>query len=227
MLKDGQVFQGTYKSGSATTIIFEVDGADQTFAVESIMSLTFQRKAPKPEPAKQQAKPQTAPPSPPSGPVSVNAGTRLMIKTQSTLVTDKTKTGDRFTATLEADLVVNGETVAPQGSTVYGRVTESFKAGRVVGRAKLVLELTDLMINNQLYPLVSEQLGYEGERSGTLRKIAVGTAAGAVIDGGDGAGTGAAVGAGAAVLTKGRQIEIPSGAILEFRTTQPVTINRR
>jgi hypothetical protein len=88
----------------------------------------------------------------------------------------------------------------------------------------LVLELTDIMINNQLFPLVTDQLGYEGERSGTLKKVALGAATGGVIDGSEGAGKGAAVGAGVAVLTKGRQIEIPAGAILEFRTVQPLTV---
>jgi hypothetical protein len=83
------------------------------------------------------------------------------------------------------------------------------------------------MVNNQLYPVVSDQLGYEGGRSGTLKKIALGAAAGGIIDGSSGAGKGAGIGAGVAVLTKGQQIHIPAGSILEFRTQQPITIQNR
>ena len=228
VLKDGTVVQGKFLRGTESAIIFESGGSAKTYPVTDIVSITFQRTAPaKPSadatPATQPSKP-GQPSQTPAGPVTVNAGTRLMIRTQTALVTGKTKTEDRFTATLESDLVVNGAVIAPRGSTVYGRVVEAFRAGRLVGRAKLVLELTDLMVDNQMYPLVSDQIGYEGERSGTLKKIAVGAASGGVINGSDGAKKGAAVGAGVAVLTKGKQIEIPAESILEFRTLHPGTI---
>ena len=220
MLKDGRVLSGTYKKGTANAIEFESDGSIHTYPLESIISLTFQRSAP--------------PSSPPQGQVeapaaanqggTINPGTKLMVRTETSLVTGKVKSGDRFTALLEADIVVGGKVIASRGSTVYGRVSESKKARRVAGVAKLVIELTDLMIAGQLYPLVTEQIGYQGERSGTLKKIALGAATGGVIDGSDGAGTGAAVGAGVAVMTKGKQIEIPAKSLIEFRITQPTQI---
>jgi hypothetical protein len=231
VLKDGAVVQGTFTRGTESAIIFESGGSAKTYPVTDIVSITFQRTAPAKPPAETMPATQTSKPADPSqtptGPDTVNAGTRLMVRTQSSVQTGESKTGDRFTATLEADLVVGSAIVAPRGSTVYGRVVEASKAGRVVGRAKLVLELTDLMVNNQMYPLVSDQLGYEGERSGTLKKIAVGAIGGGVIDGSDGAEKGAAVGAGVAVLTKGKQIEIPAQSILEFRTLQPAIIQGR
>jgi hypothetical protein len=231
VLKNGTAVQGTFTGGSISAITFESNGSAKTYAVGDILSLTFQRTAPAKPPAEARPATQTSKPvdqgQTPAGPVTVNAGTRLMIRTQSSVQTGKSKTGDRFTATLEADLVVGGAVIAPRGSTVYGRVVEAFKARRVVGRAKLILELTDLMVNNQRYPLVSDQFGYEGERAGTLKKIVVGAAGGGVIGGSDGAEKGAAVGAGVAMLTKGRQIEIPAQSILEFRTLQPVTIQVR
>jgi hypothetical protein len=226
MLKDGRVIQGIFKSGTTSAITFESEGATQTYPVETIMSVTFQRTAPKPEPkpAPPAVQPQATPQSSSPGPITLSAGTRLMIKTQMTVTTDKAKSGDRFTAALETDLVVNDIVVAPKGSTVYGRVAEANKAKRIRGKAKLVLELTDVMINDQLFPIVTDQIGYEGERSGALKKVAAGAAVGGIADGSDGARTGAAVGAGAAVLSKGNQIEIPAGSILEFKTTQPLTV---
>jgi hypothetical protein len=146
-----------------------------------------------------------------------------MIKTTSQLETGQTKSGAKFTAALQTDLVVGNTVVAPAGATVYGRVVESKKAGRLVGKAKLTIELTDLKINNQLQPIVTEQLSSTGERQGTLKKVGAGAAVGGIADGEDGAKTGAAVGLGAAVLSKGKQIHVPAGTVIEFRLAQPVT----
>jgi hypothetical protein len=222
MLKDGRVLTGTFRSGTASSIEFEADGSTKTYPLGTITSVTFQRAAPVSGSQKSQAKASTA--SIQGG--TINPGTRLMVRTETSIVTGKVKSGDRFTAILEADLVVGGNVIASRGSTVYGRITESKKAKRVVGIAKLVIELTDIMIGGQLYPLVTEQIGYEGQRSGTLKKIALGAATGGVIDGSDGAGKGAAVGAGVAVLTKGKQIEIPAKSLIEFRITQALQIDR-
>ncbi len=216
-LKDGRVLEGYYQGGTASVIKFELSGKIQNIPVESIVSLTFKKvqTAAAPAPA-----PQTAP-TPTSGPVTVNAGTRLMIRMENALDTGKTKSGERFTCGLEADLVVNGVVVAPKGSRVYGKVLESVKAKRVRGTAKLLVELTDITIKGQLQPIVSEQLGYEGDRSGTVKKVGAGAAVGALA--GD-AGKGAAVGGALAVLTKGKQIQIPAGTLLEFRLAQPLSV---
>jgi len=218
-LKDGRVLEGYFQGGSASVIKFELNGKIQDIPVETVMSLTFKG------PAKQ-----TAPPAPPppkaaySGPVTINAGTRLMVRMGNSLDTGTTKSGERFTAALEADLVVNGTLVAAKGSQVYGKVLESVKAKRVRGRAKLIFELTDIKIRGQLQPIVTDQMGYEGDRSGTLKKVGAAAGVGAIIDGGSGAKKGALVGGGLAVLTKGKQIQIPAGTLLEFRFQQPLTV---
>lgn len=216
LLKDGRVLTGTYKSGSANFVEFEIGGKTNTYPVESIVSLTFERSAPS----------VSSKPASSTGPVTVNAGTQLMVRTETNLITGKLKKGDRFTALLEANLVVNGQVIIARGSSVYGRVVESKEAKRVVGVAKLVIELTDIKIGGQLHPVVTDRIAYVGERSGTLKKIAVGAAAGAAIDGKKGAKTGAKVGAGAAVLTKGKQITIPAKSLLAFRMMQPLQVNR-
>lgn len=228
MLKDGRVLSGTFKKGTASAIEFEVDGSINTYPLESIISLTFQRSAPlaSPKPATPTPRSKSSPTAATPSTFTINAGTQLMVRTETDLITGKVKTGDRFTAQLEANLVVNGQVIAPMGSTVYGRVVESKKAKRIRGVAKLVIDLTDIMIGGQMYPIVTDQIGYKGEKSGTLKKIALGAAAGAAIDGSDGTGTGAKVGLGAAVLTKGKQISIPAKSLIAFRTTQPLQVNR-
>lgn len=216
-LKDGRALEGTFQGGSASVLKFEVSGTVHDIPVETVVSLTFSKvqttQAPAPRPPA--AATQT------SVPITVNAGTRLMIRMENTLDTGKTKSGERFTSVLEADLVVNGVVVAPKGSQVYGKVVESVKAKRVRGKAKLLVELTDIKIKGQLQPIVSEQLGYEGDKSGTLKKVGAGAAVGAIA--GD-AGKGAVVGGALAVLTKGKQIQIPAGTLLEFRLSQPLSV---
>ncbi len=212
-LKDGRALEGTFQGGTASLLKFEMSGTVHDIPVETVLSLTFKKLPPPPAPST------TAPQA--FGPVTVNAGTRLMIRTENNLDTGSTKSGERFTCALEANLVVNGVVVAPKGSQVYGKVVESVKAKRVSGKAKLLVELTDIIIKGQLQPIVSEQLGWEGDRSGTVKKVGVGAAVGAVA--GD-AGKGAVVGGALAVLTKGKQIQIPAGTLLEFRLAQPLSV---
>ena len=217
-LKDGRTLEGYYQGGSASVIKFEMMGKTQDVPVETIASLTFGRvqttQAPPPQPK----------PAAPSGPVVVNAGTRIMIRTQDLLDTGQTKTGARFTCVLEANLVVNGVVVAQKGSKVYGKVVQSRKAKRVRGTAKLVVELTDLEIKGQLQPIISEQVGYEGDKQGTVKKVGGAAAVGAIFDGGEGAKKGAGVGLALSVLSKGKQISIPAGTLFEFRLAQPLTL---
>ena len=230
-LRDGRTLQGEYRGGTADVIRLSIDGEVQEIPVRAVSTLDFnkQNSAPAvPMSAAPARKPSsaTAPPvPPPSGPLTVSAGSRLMVRLDRSIDTGSAKSGERFTATLEADLVAsNGVIVARGGTKLYGKVVESVKAKRLAGRAKLVIELTDISINNQLRPIVSDQIAYEGQRSGTLKKVGAGAAIGAIADGGDGARVGTAVGLGAAVLTKGKQIQFAAGTLMEFRTLQPLSI---
>src|SRR5437667_6198391 len=63
--------------------------------------------------------------------VTIAAGTPIKIRTQTTLSTKETKTGDSFTGTLAEPIVIDGNTVAPLGAQVTGRVVDSDPGGRV------------------------------------------------------------------------------------------------
>ncbi len=225
-LVNGKSMEGTFKSGTSAAIVLDVNGQTFTVPIDSIRALSFSSRQPAPPPPPPKPAATTPPSTPQAGPVTVNAGTRLMVKMTSTLLTGQTRAGDKFTATLQTNLVVGDRIVAPAGATMYGRVVESVKAGRLAGKAKLVLEITDITINNQLQPIMTDQFEVTGERQGTLKKVAAGAAVGGIADGNDGAKTGAAVGLGAAVLTKGKQVQIPAGTVLEFALTQPVTVGQ-
>ncbi len=213
-LVDGETIQGLYMGGTQETIIMEVNGEMQIFSITEVESLSFDYESV--SAAAAEAAPVTT--------ITVPAGTVILVKMDQTIVTGRNKAGERFTATLEADIVADGFLLAPRGTKFYGKIVEARKAGRLAGKASLQLTLTDVMIDNQLRPLITDSFGIEGERSGALKKMAVGAAVGGVASGSSGLNEGAAVGLAAAVMTPGNQIQLPQGALIEFRLANQRTI---
>ncbi len=162
--------------------------------------------------------------------VTVPAGTRILVRMVDSLDSAKQKTGDKFTATLETNLVVDDKVLARRGVKVYGRLAEASSSGRFKGSSKLTLELTDIVINDRTYPLLTStfEMRGKGEGSKTARKVIGGAGLGALIGGIAGGGKGAAIGVAAgavggtaiAASKKGEQLKIPSEALLEFRLAQ-------
>ncbi len=163
--------------------------------------------------------------------IYVPAGTRILIRTIDSIDSTKQKTGDRFTASLETNLVVDNIVVAPRGTKLYGRLVSAESAGRMKGSSELTLELTDIVIKGTAYPLLTStyEIKGKGEGGNTAKKVIGGAGLGALIGGiaggGKGAGIGALVGGGAgtavAASKKGQQLSIPSESLLEFRLQQP------
>jgi hypothetical protein len=166
--------------------------------------------------------------------ITVPAGTRVLVRMVDSIDSSKQKAGDRFTASLETNLQVNGVTVAPRGATVYGRLASAESAGRMKGSSELSLELTDILIKGTAYPLLTSTYDVKGQGEGskTAKKVVGGAGLGALIGGiaggGKGAGIGALAGAGAgtavAASKKGQQLSIPSETLLEFRLQQPASL---
>lgn len=221
-LKNGQSIEGDYQGGTSQSIRFNSGGTTKTYSIQEVEALFLDRtsgsgSAPAAAPA--------APPPPPTAPkkVVVPAGTAIMVRNAQTIDSNRQQAGYRFTVRLEADLVADGVVVAKRGSNAYGVLTQANQSGRVAGRSELTLTLTDIMVNNQLKPVVTSDVKAvtDNTAGNTAKKTIGGALLGALIDGKDGALTGAAVGAGASILTKGNSINIPSGTLLEFRLGQP------
>ena len=163
--------------------------------------------------------------------IYVPAGTRILIRMIDSIDSTKQKSGDRFTASLETNLVVDNIVVAPRGTTVYGRLVSAESAGRMKGSSELTLELTDIVLRGTAYPLLTStyEVKGKGEGGNTAKKVVGGAGLGALIGGiaggGKGAGIGALAGAGAgtavAASKKGQQLTIVSETLLEFRLQQP------
>ena len=157
-------------------------------------------------------------------PITVPEGTRLMVKLDKPINTAENPAGSVFTAVLETDLAVDGKVVAPKGSQVYGKVIES-RGGRVLGGQKLIFQFTDLMINNQLTPILTDPMGVEGGRGNTAKMVGAGALIGSAFGGGEGAGTGALIAGGLAVLrSRGNHIQIPADTIADVTIKAPLVI---
>lgn len=158
--------------------------------------------------------------------VTIQSGTRLVIRTTDTIDSSQFGAGHRFRGQLESAIGVDGATVVARGTFVHGRITEARQAGRVAGSSELAVEFTDLMINDVLVPISTRGLSAQtqGEGGRTVGRTARAAAIGGLAGGRSGARTGARVGAGASILTGGASVNIPRGTIVETRLSAPVTV---
>ncbi|PYV86488.1 MAG: hypothetical protein DMG05_19525 [Acidobacteria bacterium] len=182
--------------------------------------------------------------------IAVPTDTIVQLKLNQGLSSRTAQRGDIFTARVTAPVVVDNSVVVPEGSTIYGRVTEVAEAERrrngSIAVAFYQLELTTkekLEIHGSLASLGDERgekrgVGQEGEvegKSTTKRNVVfigggagAGALIGAVAGGGKGAGIGAAVGAGlgtlGALVSKGNDVEVASGTEVAMSLDREVTI---
>ncbi|MBW8192541.1 hypothetical protein K0504_15990 [Neiella marina] len=230
-LKDGRVIEGEVVSQQGDNLIVNSGGIEVTLPKAQVANIDLTGgSAPAPQaaaPAPQAAAPapQAAAPQASSQPAVVNAGTPFTVRTTQKLSTRGNGQGQRFTGVLEADMVAaNGSVIAPRGTQVYGRITSSQSSGRMTGTAGMSLEITEIMINNQMKAVVTNTLNAssgQNETGKTLGRTARTAAIGGLIDGSSGAKTGAKVGLGASILTRGNDVEIPNGTLLDFQLRAP------
>ncbi|HEB27918.1 MAG TPA: hypothetical protein ENI05_09115 [Porticoccus sp.] len=232
-LTNGKTMSGTFVGREGESIRFEVDGIIMTVPAANVTNISIGAAAAAPAASAPVATPAPVPvvaaPAPAPAPTAkptVEAGRALTIRLKETLTTGKQGPGYKFTGTLEGALVVDGITVAPMGSLIYGLVQKSKASGRVVGSAEMLLTLTDIQINGELKPIVTSALNAVAAKSTgrtSAGRLARGAAIGGLAGGKSGARTGAKIGGGLAILSGGNQVSIPSGTLLDFRLAQNFT----
>jgi len=239
-LKNGSLIKGKFMGGTQTSMSLQVGSSVQSYDVADIRSLRFDSDAQGTSPSVPSKQPRglsatgedEVAKSVPS--VTIPAGTRISVRTIDSIDSTKNQAGDRFQASLEEPLWVDGNMVVPKGADVYGRLDESKETGTFAGRSQLKLQLTGIVVNGQTLPLVTGEYEVLGKSKGestakrTVGGAAIGSIIGALAGGGKGAaigaGTGAGVGAGSEIITKGDQVKIPSETLLDFTLQQSVTI---
>jgi hypothetical protein len=224
-LKNGTRLNGTYAGGTGDKIRFMTPEGIREIGRNEAASLTFTGPPAPPPPSP--APPPTAVPAAAvsagsTASTTIPAGSLLLVRMLNQ-VTSNDREGTKFSAVLETNLMAGDAIVAPAGTKVFGQVEKSKQAGRMVGKSKLQLGLTDINLGGTNVPIQTSDFAEAGQSSfkKTVRNTAVGAGVGSVF--GE-AGAGAAVGAGVSVIRKGESVTVPPNAILEFRLVQPINV---
>lgn len=232
-LYTGTILEGEFTGISNGIMMFKTGGGVEAFPLDHVVAIYFgagveRARAFDKDSAAATNAVQTPAPAPAPATITVPAGTRLVLRMSDTVDSSRHRDGHRFRAQLESALVVDGVTVVPRDTILQGRVVSAQQAGRARGSSELSIQISDVMLNDQLHPIVTGELSArtQNEAGNTLRRTARGAAIGAMFDGGSGARTGAAIGASVSLVTRGQQINIPSGTILETSLTVPLTVPR-
>jgi hypothetical protein len=240
-LKNGSLIKGKFMGGTESEISFQVGSSVQKYNISDIASLKFDSEGaasdqPKPSTSSLPDAPQPAAQDAVKTPafVTIPAGTPIYVRTIDAVDSTQNQVGDRFEASLEEPLRVDGNEIVSRDTAVYGRLAESKESGTFTGRSQLRLELTALIVNGQTVPIATGEYELTAKSRGastarrTVGGAAVGSIIGALAGGGQGAaigaGVGAGVGAGSETITKGDQVKVPSESLIVFTLQQDVSI---
>jgi len=188
---------------------------------------------------------------PPATQLTIPAGTKVPLALKQAFSTKNAHEGDAVYAETTFPVVFNDRVVIPAGTYVQGKISHVQRAGRVKGRAEVLMHFTTLIYPSGytvVLPGAVEQVpGAEKtavkDQEGTIRQDSqtgqkVGTAAstaatgavvGAVTNGGKGAligaGVGGAVGTAIAMLTRGNDVRMEAGTTLEMVIQRDVPLD--
>jgi hypothetical protein len=180
-------------------------------------------------------------------------GAHVGLRMVNSLSTRTAKEGDYVYMTTATPIAANGHVVVPVGSYVQGVVTRSVRSGRVSGKAELAIRLETMTLPSgsviriapRLQSVDSEgteqkvdakegEIKQGGSKGKDAEKIAVlsgsGAAIGAVVDrswtgAGIGAGAGAGVGLATVLLTRGREVDLRQGSMVDVVFEKAVAVD--
>src|SRR5260370_37229229 len=140
-------------------------------------------------------------------PLGVPADTVIAVVLDQTLSSKTSKSGDKFSATVESPIEVEGKIAIPKGARAEGVVNDAKAAGRFKGASALSLTLTSVTVNGKDHEIQTSAatMSRKGKGKRTAAMVGGGAAGGAAIGAVAGGGKGAAIGAliGAAAGTGG------------------------
>jgi hypothetical protein len=170
-------------------------------------------------------------------PLVVPADTVLAVVLDQTISSKTSKSGDKFSATVESPVEVEGKVAIPKGARAEGVVNNAKAAGRFKGGAALSLTLTSVTVHGKDYEIQTSTAMTSSKGKGKRTAVMVGggaaggAAIGAIAGGGKGAGIGALIGAaagtGGAGFTGNRDITLAAETALDFKLLQQVDIKQK
>jgi hypothetical protein len=166
--------------------------------------------------------------------VVVPSGTMVRVRVNEGMDSKNTAPGTMFDGVVLNDVVAGDAVAIPRGTAVQGKVVDAHSAGSLKGKGELALQLTQITLGGQTYPIVSDAWSHQGaDKTGQTVGNAVGMGAfgaliGAVAGGGPGAllgaGLGGAAGVGVSAASRRGEATVPAEAILTFRLAQQVPL---
>src|SRR5690349_17836156 len=181
----------------------------------------------------------------------IPAGTKVPVALKHALSTKSAKEGDPVYAETTFPVALNDHMLIPAGTYVQGTISHVQRAGRIKGRAEVLMHFTTLIYPNGYTVMLpgsvenvpgADKTSMKGEE-GTIRQDSqtgqkVGTVAstagtGAVIGGLSRGGKGAAVGAGIggavgtaiALLSRGNDVRLEPGTTIEMVIQRPIELD--
>jgi hypothetical protein len=174
--------------------------------------------------------------------VSVPAGTRVPVMLKHAISTKSAKPGDSVYAQTSFPVVVNERVLIPAGTYVQGRISKVERAGRVKGRAEILIHFSTLIYPSGYTVMLPgaiegvpgaertsmkdeegtiQQRGEKGKDVGTVAGTAatgavIGAAAKGVRGAGIGGGAGAAAGLIGVLLARGADVRLEAGTTLDM-----------
>jgi type IV secretory pathway VirB10-like protein len=200
---------------------------------------------------------QDTPPASAAAPVAsknsyeIPAGTKVPVALKHAISTRSAREGDAVYAETTFPVALNDRILIPAGTYVQGTISHVERAGRIKGRAEVLMHFTTLIYPSgytvMLPGAVENAPGVDktsmkgdegtiradsqaGQKAGTIASTAAtGTIAGAVVNGGKGAligaAAGGAVGTVIAMLTRNNEVKLDAGTTLEMVIQRPVPLD--
>lgn len=183
--------------------------------------------------------------------LTIPAGTRVPLSLKQAISTKTAKEGDSVYAETAFPFAVNDRIVIPAGTYIQGRITHVQRAGRVKGRAEILLHFTSMIYPSGYTVMLGgsvenvpgaekatvkgsegtiRQDGEKGKDVGTVASTAsTGAVIGALSGGGKGAGIGAGVGGvtglAIAMLSRGSDVRMEPGTSIEMEIQRAITVD--
>jgi hypothetical protein len=183
--------------------------------------------------------------------ISIPAGTKVPLALKQAISTKNAHEGDAVYAQTTFPVVINERIVIPPGTYVQGRISHVQRAGRVKGRAEVLMHFTTLIypsgytvvlpgaVDNVPGAEKSSMSGSEGtiradsqkgQKIGTVASTgATGAVVGGLSNGGKGAligaGIGGAAGTAIAMLTRNNEVRMDAGTTLEMIIQRDVQLD--
>jgi type IV secretion system protein VirB10 len=178
------------------------------------------------------------------------AGTKIPLALKHAVSTKNAQVGDNLYLETTFPVVQNDRMVIPAGTYVQGTVAAVKRAGRIKGRAELLIHFTTMIFPNgytvsfpgALDNVPGADTQNVKDKEGTIQAnsqkgkdvatvagtTATGTLIGAATGGGKGAGIGAGAGGAAglliAMLTRGNDVRLETGTGVEMVLERPLTL---